>query len=331
MTLRKNLAILSMTALLCSAAQAAPPDAFNQFTSQLSNDSSILSGWISNQLKYVIPFNSTSGNVIPTQLKVLGFEFGVAGVVSATELDNGALHSLNTQLINTQSIDSFSRLPFPMVLGQAKIGLPFGLDAGVRFGGIPKTNINNGNTKSSIQNTVIGIDLRKKIIEEGISKPFGLTMGFNYTHANGSVDITNTFNSRNTTITSGGTTYTASLNNGTAADHADWSTDSYGIQAILDKKILIFTPYIGASANYNSGNISNSITASGTAAFTDGSSQNVSASGSSASAANSWDLRALFGFDFTILPFTRLGLQGEYAGDKNIAGSLGLRVQFGGV
>ena len=80
----------------------------------------------------------------------------------------------------------FSRLPFPMVMGHAKIGLPFGFDAGIRFGGIPKTDENSGLTpKSSIKNKVVGLDLRKKIIDEGALKPFGLTLGLNYTHADG--------------------------------------------------------------------------------------------------------------------------------------------------
>jgi len=323
MTLRKSLAILCVMALLGSTAQAAPSQSeINQFTSQLSGDSSQLSGWITQQLKYAVPFNSTSGNVVPNQLHLLGFTLGVEGVVSGTELDTNALHSLNTQVINTQSISTFSRLPFPMVLGMAKIGLPFGLDAGLRFGGIPSTNINSGSTTSSIRNTVVGLDVRKKIIEEGVGLP-GLTLGVNYTHANGSVDVTNTFSSLTTTINGN----PATISNGSASEHADWKTNSYGVQAILDKKILIITPYIGASANYNTGDINNSITATGTANFADGS-QAVTAAGSAAASANPWDLRALFGFDLTIFPFMRLGLHGEYAGDKDLAGSVGLRLQF---
>jgi hypothetical protein len=120
--------------------------------------------------------------------------------------------------------------------------------------------------------------------------------------------------------------------NGTASEHADWTTNSYGVQAILNKKILIFNPYVGASANYNTGNITNSITANGTAVITnpDGSTttQGVNVGGSGASSANPWDLRALFGIDLTIFPFVRLGLGGEYAGSKNLAGNFGLRIQF---
>jgi len=40
------------------------------------------------------------------------------------------------------------------------------------------------------------------------------------------------------------------------------------------------------------------------------------------------DLRGLAGIEFTIFPFVRLGLGGEYAGSKDVAGSAGLRIQF---
>ena len=51
---------------------------------------------------------------------------------------------------------------------------------------------------------------------------------------------------------------TASISNGMTHDHADWKTNSVGLQAILDKQILFITPYIGASVNRNSGDINNS-------------------------------------------------------------------------
>jgi len=82
--------------------------------------------------------------------------------------------------------------------------------------------------------------------------------------------------------------------------------------------------------NRNSGHIDNSITATGTASDPNipGVTQDLSATGSSTASVNPWDVRGLAGLEFTILPFIKLGLGGEYAGSKNVAGSLGLRVQF---
>jgi len=327
MKFRQGLAVVCILNLLTPSVHALTVQQIEQeATTQLANDSSLISGWMTSNLKYVIPFNSTSGNVVPSQLKLFGFEVGAEGVVSGTKMDVDALHNLPTTLVDTKSIDMFSRLPFPMVLGHAKIGLPFGLDAGIRFGGIPKITENSGSRSGSIQNKVIGLDLRKKIIEEGVVKPFGLTLGLNYTHADGSLDLNNTYNSLTFHDGSGNT---AQVNNGMTNEHADWNTNSVGLQAILDKQILFITPYVGASANYNTGNINNSITTTGTPVVngtTTG--DTLSATGSSTDKANKWDVRALLGVEFSVLPFMKLGLGGEFAGSKNVAGDLGLRIQF---
>jgi hypothetical protein len=82
--------------------------------------------------------------------------------------------------------------------------------------------------------------------------------------------------------------------------------------------------------NHNSGNINNSITSTGNPAL-DGNvdtTTTLSAIGSSTDTANKWDNRLLAGFELSLLPFVKLGLQGEYAGNKNMAGALGLRIQF---
>lgn len=331
---QKSLAVACLLNLVGSSVQAAAPaGVVAQVNAQLSTDSTLISQWMSNQLKYAIPYNSTSGNVVPSQLKLFGIEAGVEGVVSGTKLDTNGLHSLNTSLVNTRSIDTFSRLPIPLVLAHAKVGLPFGLDGGVRFGGIPKTTEDHGNSHASVKNKVVGIDLRKKIIEEGMAKPFGLTLGLSYTHADGSVDITNTYDSLTTTVDdNNGNPHTVAVSNGQTTEHADWKTNSVGLQAIIDKKILFITPYLGASVNRNSGHVNNSITTTGTptvdgTADTDPSDA-LAASGASRENANKWDVRALAGVEFSILPFLRLGLQGEYAGNKNQSAALGLRFQF---
>lgn len=327
MRLQKFLAVLCGIVMFDSSAQAAAPaDVVAEVNSQLAADSTLLSAWITDQMRYVIPFNSTAGNVVPSQLKMFGIEFGVEGFVSGTKLDVNGLHALNTTLVDTQSIDTFSRLPFPLVLAHAKIGLPFGIDAGIRLGGIPKTTQEHEDSKGTIKNKVVGIDLRKHVIEEGAAKPFGLTVGLSYTHADGSIDITNTYDSLSTTING----HTASINNGMTTDRAEWKTNSLGLQAIVDKKILFVTPYLGASVNHHTGDIHNSITTTGTPVV-DGiedPTQPVSAVGLASAKAKKWDLRALLGFEFSILPFTKLGLHGEFAGSKNIAGGLGLRIQF---
>jgi len=330
MKVQKLLAVACMLNVISSSAQAVviPPQYIQQATDAVAADSTLLSKWMTSQLKYAIPFNSTAGDVVPQQLKIFGFEVGVEGVVTGTQLDVDGFHSLPTTLVKTNTIQMYDRLPFPMALGHAKIGLPFGIDAGVRVGGIPEKSMSNDNTQFKIKNKVVGLDLRKKIVEEGTLKP-GLTFGLNYTHADGSLDLTSSNVGLNSYTTSDG--HSIAVSNAVVAEHSDWKTNSVGIQAILDKKILIITPYIGAAVNHNSGNINNSITTSGTASDTadlPGVTQSLSAIGSSTDAANKWDIRGLAGFELTILPFVRLGVGGEYAGAKNVAGNVGLRIQF---
>jgi hypothetical protein len=338
--LRRLLALSCSTALLSSAVQAATPsnadiqDALNK----IQTDSTLVSGWTSNQLKYAIPFNSTSGNVVPRQLKLFGFEVGAGVVASSTKLDVPGLRALPTNVVNPNSIDISSRLPMPSVIAQAKIGLPFGLDAGVRGGGIPAKSFDSGSTHVDVKNSIFGIDLRKKIIDEGMLKPFGLTLGLNYTHAKGHLDTTTDYNS-NSQVTVNGNTYNSALSaygsdtgSASAKTHTAWDTNSWGLQAILNKKIVFINPYVGASINRNAGTPSTAITTSGRETLSDNSnnsaSQDFITTGGASAAVNKWDVRALAGLEITPFPFLNIDLGGEYAGTKDLAASVGLRVQF---
>ena len=102
----------------------------------------------------------------------------------------------------------------------------------------------------------------------------------------------------------------------------------------MNKKILILNPYIGVSANHNSGTINSSINNAGNLILTDPNgilptqSQSLAAGGSVSASPNLWDVRALAGLEITILPFVKLGIQGEMANQNRLAGSVGLRAQF---
>src|SRR4051794_26321853 len=119
MIVRKSLAMACVLNMLGSSAYAVtiPQAVIDQVNAKVVGDSALLSGWMTDQLKYAIPFNSTSGNVVPSQLKIFGVEAGVEGVVSGTKLDVNGLHPLPLTLIDPRSIDIFSRLPMPLILG----------------------------------------------------------------------------------------------------------------------------------------------------------------------------------------------------------------------
>jgi len=299
----------------------------------IQSDSTKLSQWVSDQFKVAIPYNSTSGAVVPSQLKIFGFEVGVEGVASATKMDVDGLHHLGTQIVDTTKIDVFNRLPMPSVIGHAKIGLPFGLDAGIRVGGLPSKSIDKDDTKIKAKNKIVGIDVRKALIEDGLTHPFGLTVGVNYTHADGEIDLTTPLNYNSTVVENGHTYDVASTASSTGK--SEWKTNSYGFQALLHKKILFLTPYIGASVNRNSGNIDTSMTTTGNVTLTDpNNAANTTTQsigtlvGLGTASAEKWDNRLLAGLEIAPLPFFRIGLNGEYSGTRKLAGALGLRFQF---
>jgi hypothetical protein len=334
MKLAKTYAVLCSIAVLQGPAGAAVTQGdIDQAVSQISTDSRLLSQWLADQFKDAAAFNATTGAVVPKQLKLFGFEIGVEGMVSATDVDVDALRALPTSIVNPNDIDMEDTLPIPGVIAHAKIGLPFGLDAGVRLGGIPEQEFDNSDTHVEIENKIFGIDLRKKIIEEGITRPFGLTMGLSYTHSKADISWRSPYSSNLGTTVVGTNNYSSTLS-ATGTDVMEWETDSLGLQAIVNKQIAFFNPYVGASVNHNSGSVNNTLTSAGTVTLTntansaDTRSETFTTSGAASADVKEWNVRALLGAEFSLLPFLRLGVHGEYAGSDALAGALGLRFQF---
>src|SRR5687768_8477513 len=106
-------------------AQAAPID---DAVALIQDDSLKLTQWLGDQFRTAVPYNATAANVVPAQLKLFGFEVGVSGAVTGTEVDDEALLNLDTEVLNTAEIETPSHLPFPLILAHAKIGLPWGFD-----------------------------------------------------------------------------------------------------------------------------------------------------------------------------------------------------------
>lgn len=322
----KNLKILWSMVCVAGVSMQAVSAPIDDAVTQLQTDSSLISQWTSDQFRNVIPFNATMGNTVPSQISMPGFEAGIGAFVSGTKFDTGALNNLATGVVDTGEIDTFSRFPFPLILLHAKAGLPFGIDAGFRLGGVPKTTFDKDSSRVSMKNSVYGIDLRKAIIEEGAVKPFGLTLGLSYTHANGSIQTETPYDEVPGTTVSGNN---ITLTNAKGTGNIDWKTDSIGLHALVSKKFLIVTPSVGASIHHHNGGASTSIRTTGTVNDTTAAtSQSFDVTGSGAGDAREWESRLTAGLEFSFLPFTRLGLNLEYAGSKNIAAGIGFRAQF---
>src|SRR5207249_383610 len=154
MRLRQFLATACALALPLQSGFAVTQADIDQAVSQIQADSTLISGWMSDQLKFVIPFNATAGNAVPSQLKIFGFEVGVEGGATSTKLDVPGLRNLGTTIVDPNRIDTFSRMPWPAVLLHAKVGLPFGLDAGFRAGGIPSTSLDKDTTHIKVKSNI---------------------------------------------------------------------------------------------------------------------------------------------------------------------------------
>lgn len=289
-------------------------DAVNQITA----DSQLLSGWINDQMKRTIPFNSTAGNAVPRQLKIFGIEVGAEAVVTGTKVDTDGFHSLGTTVVDTSKINVYDRLPFPMIMGQAKVGLPFGLDAGVRVGGLPSKSYDHGTTHLDVSNSVVGLDVRKKLIDEGELHPFGLTLGASFTHAKGHLTASSPYSTNTSGVT---------LTDAFGSARTDWNTRSLGAELLMNKKILFMNPYIGGAAYKNWGTMDTTISNTGTATFS-GVSQTITTQATTDGDANTADFRGLAGIEFTFLPFCNLDIGGEYGSESRLAGNIGLRIQF---
>jgi hypothetical protein len=326
----RGTSLVVITVLGLGLSRLSYADQFTQAQAEIQADSVLISQWMSDQLRTAVPYNSTSGNVTPSQLKLFGVDFGVTGLVSATSVDLPALRNLGTQLVDTSKISAPNRLPFPMILGHAKLGLPCGFDVGVRLGGIPATTFDKDDTHIKVKNKVFGLDLRKALVKEGLGVP-GLTLGLNYTHSDGEIDWTTPF-SFNKPVSFNGNTYNASSSNAATDTTSKWQTNSVGLQALLHKKLLFLTPYVGGSVNRNDGHINSSIQTAGDLILTQNGNppqtETLDETGSANSAVEKWDVRALAGVEFSILPFFRLGLNGDFAGSRKVGASLDLRFQF---
>lgn len=313
--------------------QAAAPgtDDINAALADIRNDSILISRWIGDQLHTAVPYNANTGGVVPSQLKLFGVEVGLSGVVSSTKVDEGALDALPTRIISPSTIDTMERLPFPAILAHAKVGLPWGLDAGVRLGGIPEKEYTDDDTTTKVENKLFGLDVRKAVIKEGIGMP-GVTLGLSYMHADGDVKWSSPLSYRGQVVVGGNTFNTSS--SGTGSAKSEWKTDSIGLEALLHKKLAIFTPYIGARVTHNNGTVDTAVTTAGNLTLIDPSNssntrtQAVNETGAAASKVQEWQTHAMVGTEITILPFMRFGLHGDFAGDGKVGAALDLRFQF---
>ena len=244
-------------------------------------------------------------------------------------MDTGKLRALPTQTIKTASVDYKGTVGVPRILVQGKLGLPWDLDLGLKYGGFP-FNLNEGKASFNANNTVYGFELRRQFFGKGITGVAipAVALSLTYDIASGKIDSSQTY-AETTSETYSGISYTQAIDSKTTGE-IKWSTQSIGAKAIVSKKFLFITPYLGIGINKNSGSVDTSITTTGTLTLTPpvGSpeSQSISITGSGSDTAGDSYVRYIGGFDINILAL-RLNLNGELA-DKYYSVGLWTHLSF---
>ncbi|MBI4396397.1 MAG: hypothetical protein HY548_04830 [Elusimicrobia bacterium] len=292
--------------------------------SDIQNDSKKTAEWFSKQVAEIMAFNTASTPLLPGDvLKVLGFEFGVAGGVSSSKLDVKGFRGIKLTAIDNAGgeISLPENVLAPGAVAHAKVGLPKGIDLGFKYGSL-NFDDKTSDAKTDFKNTVIGVEVRKRLLGGGMTGVVAPDIALSAAYDSASGEITRKER------------YNAPLRNGVGTLTADttwkteWNSGAVTARAVASKTLLIITPYAGVGYTMLVGGADSTITTSGTltpADPVDGAAVSQKVTGS-ADADKSF-FQAVGGAEISFLPFMRLNL-GYLWSEEDWAASAGLRLQF---
>ncbi|MBK7207840.1 MAG: hypothetical protein IPH91_06120 [Elusimicrobia bacterium] len=282
----------------------------------VTSDAAALSRWFSEELANATAFNAAASPQLPGDVhSLLGVELGVSLAVSSSKLDIDALDSLPLTDLNVDTVDMMSQLPIPLPVIHAKIGLPWGLDAGVKFGKFKFDNT-DGAKKTEVANQVFGVEVRRRLMGEGVTGVLlpDVSVGLAYDTANGHVSLDDRYDA-NLNLP-GGLAPTADL-----AWDTDWRTSALTLRVVASKQMAIVTPYAGLGYTRLMGDAKTRLAIQET-----GNAANATEGVASADADGNL-VQVTGGLQFTFFPTLKLNLGGMWAPD-NFAGTLGLQFNF---
>jgi hypothetical protein len=295
----------------------------------IAYDYGLISGWASQELSEGLAYSAVGGANRPADVHGIGsFEIGLGINGDVWNVDTGKLRALPTRTIKTASIDYKGTVGVPGILVQGKIGLPWDIDLGLKYGGF-SFKLDEGKSSVNANNTVYGFEFRRQFFGKGITGVAipAVALSLTYDIASGKIDSSQAY-TETTSETYSGISYTQAVDSTTKGE-IKWSTQSLGAKAIVSKNFLFITPYLGIGLNKNYGSVDTSITTSGTLSLTGGGSsqsQSISITGSGSDSAGDSYVRYIGGFDINILAL-KLNLNGELA-DKYYAVGLWAHLSF---
>ncbi|HOW28155.1 MAG TPA: hypothetical protein PK876_06610 [Elusimicrobiota bacterium] len=307
-----------LTAVLVVFMAAIPSMAAVQ--DDIRSDSALIGKWFGKQIGEAIAFNGASNPQLPGNVcKLLGAEVGVSGVVSVSQWDTDEFRKLPLSSFDNANKDVISLpkdIPLPSWVAHAKVGLPLGLDLGVKYGTFDMDK-KTADSKSEFSNSVTGVEIRKRLIGgDGLSDAVipDLALSVAYDMISGDVKRTEPYGA----ALLGGQTLTADT-----TWKSEWDVKTITARLVLSQKILIVTPFIGGGVTANSGDVETTVQTLGT----------VSTGGVVAESVkekvkiNNSNVHFLGGVEIALFPLVRLNVSGVTGGDHK-AVSAGLRAQF---
>lgn len=282
----------------------------------IRNDSQVFGKWFGQEIGHITAVNAVAGPVMPGEVhSLLGVEVGLSAVASSSKVDLDSYKNLPWTELQPEGFDMPADIMMAMPMVHAKVGLPFSLDLGVKYGHIGYNNTDNGAT-SDVKNSVFGVEVRRRLMGEGVTGAVipDVALSLAYDQANGDLSRTERYD---TLLEGGGT-----LNADTTVK-SEWKTGGVTARVVASKQILILTPYLGVGYSRLFGNTDTTINVVG-ASTTRG---NVNVSEKSSVNADGDLTQLVGGVEFTFFPMMQVNLGGLYAKDDWSA-TLGLRFTF---
>jgi hypothetical protein len=284
----------------------------------IRTDSQQIAKWFSEEMGKMMAFQASALPLVNGAVHdILGFEVGLAGGLVTSDLDIARYKKLPLAALNNTG----SEISLPKDVGipsgviYAKVGLPKGIDVGVKYGALDYDDTVS-DAKSKYKSTVYGLEVRKKLLGgglTGVALP-DLALSLAYDNASGDVARTETYNAG----LLGGQTLNAAT-----TWKSEWNVGAVTARAVASKKILIVTPYAGLGYSQHTGDAETTITTVGTLAPGGAISETAKATGD----ADDGVLQALGGVEVAVFPLVHVNL-GYLWSEDNWAAQAGLLVTF---
>ncbi len=301
----KMIKIISMSVVLSVFGQAWAD------ISDIGPDAEKLAKWFSQEVAHATAFNAAANPQLPGEVhSLLGVELGLSAGVSSTKVDKDGFNNLPLGELETDGFDMPSDLMVGMPIVHGKVGLLWDLDLGLKYGRLSWDDTNK-DAKSEIENTVWGVEIRRRLMGEGATGVVLPDVALSLAYDQSTGDVTRTEHYDDGTL------------NANTTLKSEWQTGAVTARVVASKQLVIVTPYIGAGYSRLMGDADTTMDVVGSA--TPGGPVNVSSK--SSAKADDDVLHFLGGVEFTFFPMLKINLGGLYA-DKDWAATAGLRFTF---